>query len=73
MREYCFNIWCHITTVPACISGTLTNVLPHRDVMSQARTLYPTPSQLQYTYIGLTSCCAIHWNVTLERHNAIYK
>ena len=28
-----FNIWDHITTVPACNSGTLTNVLPHRNTM----------------------------------------
>ena len=30
-----FNIWGHITTVPACSSGTLTNVLPHRNAMLQ--------------------------------------
>ena len=27
------NIWGHIATVPACSSGTLTNVLPHRNAM----------------------------------------
>ena len=31
------NIWGHITTVPACSSGTLTNVLPHRNAMPQTQ------------------------------------
>ena len=28
-----YNIWGHIVMVPACSSGTLTNVLPHRNAM----------------------------------------
>ena len=30
-----FNIRGHITMEPACSSGTLTNVLPHRNAMPQ--------------------------------------
>ena len=40
-----FNIWGHIATVPACSSGTLTNVLPHRNAMLQTQDMTPTPSQ----------------------------
>ena len=29
------NIWGHIATVATCSSGTLTNVLPHRNAMPQ--------------------------------------
>ena len=53
------NIWGHITTVPACSSGALINVLPHRNAMPQTRDT--TPHRSQYTDTGPTCCCAIHW------------
>ena len=34
----------HVTTVPACSTGTLTNVLPHRNVMPQTQDTVPHPS-----------------------------
>ena len=37
------NIWGHITTVSACSSGTLTNVLPHRNAMQQTQDMTPHP------------------------------
>ena len=67
-----WNIWGHITAVPACSSGTLTNVLLHRNAMPQTQdmtphpvtvyrhmTWHPTPSQ--FTDTGPTCRCAIHW------------
>ena len=56
---------CHIAIVPACSSGTLTNVLPHINAMMQ------TQDMTQYTDIGPTCHCAIHccgtshWNTKL--------
>ena len=37
------NIWGHITMVPACSSGALTNVLPHRNAMPQTQDTTPHP------------------------------
>ena len=53
-----FNIWVHITTVPSCSSGTLTNVLPHWNAMWPTQEMTPTLSQ--YTDIRLTCRCAFH-------------
>ena len=36
-----FNNWGHVTTVPACSSGTLTNVLPHSNAMPQTKDIAP--------------------------------
>ena len=59
----------HIAMVPACSSGTLTNVLPHRNAMPQTQDMTCHPSQ--YTDTGPTCRCAIHqcgmshWNIQL--------
>ena len=53
------NIWGYIATVPACSSGALINVLPHRNAMSQTQDMTPTLSQ--YTDTGPTCRCATHW------------
>ena len=58
------NIWVHITTVPACRNGTLTNVLPHWYAMPQTQDTTPTSSQ--YTDTWPTCRCAIHWCGTLH-------
>ena len=56
-----WNIWGHITTVPTCSSGTLTNVLPHWNAMPQTQDTTPHPTPSQYTDTGPTCRCAIHW------------
>ena len=38
------NIYGHIATVPTCSRGTLTNVLPHRNVMLQTHVMTPRPT-----------------------------
>ena len=40
---YNINLKGHIATVRACSSGTLTNVLPHRNVMPQTQNMTPHP------------------------------
>ena len=40
------NIWGHITTVPACSSGTLTNMLPHKNAMPQTQDMTQHPVTL---------------------------
>ena len=54
-----WNIWGHITTVLACSSGTLTNVLPHRNAMPQTQDMTPHPVTVYRQ--GPTCHCAIHW------------
>ena len=58
------NIWGHITTVPACSSGTLTNVLPHMKTMLQTQdtTLHPITVHRHWANISL--CYPLMWNVT---------
>ena len=52
-------IWGHTTTVPDCSSGTLTNVLPHRNTMQQTQDMTPHPVTV---YRKRPTCrCAIHW------------
>ena len=53
------NIWGHIATVPACSSGTLTNVLPHRNAMPQTQGMKYHPVTV-YRH-GPTCRCVIHW------------
>ena len=60
------NIWGHITTVPACSSGTLTNVLPHRNAMPQTRDMTPHPVTVYRHGADLSLCYPLMWNVTLE-------
>ena len=61
-----WNIWGHITTVPACSSGTLTNVLPHRNAMPQTQDMTPHPVTVYSHGVDLSLCYQLMWNVTLE-------
>ena len=61
-----WNIWGHITTVPACSSGTLTNVLPHRNAMPQTQDTTPHPVTVYRHGAKLSLCYPSMWNVTLE-------
>ena len=61
-----WNIWGHITTVPACNSGTLTNVLPHRNAMPQTQDITPHPVTVYRHGADLSLCYPLMWNVTLE-------
>ena len=61
-----WNIWGHITTVPACSSGTLTNVLPHRNAMPQTQDTTPHPVTVYRHGADLSLCYPLMWNVTLE-------
>ena len=60
------NIWGHITTVPACSSGTLTNMLPHRNAMPQTQDTTPHPITVYRHGADLSLCYPLMWNVTLE-------
>ena len=55
-----------ITTVPACSSGTLTNVLPHRNAMPQTQDTTPHPVIVYRHGANLSLCYPLMWNVTLE-------
>ena len=61
-----WNTWGHITTVPACSSGTLTNVLPHRNAMPQTQDTTPHPVTVYRHRANLSLCYPSMWNVTLE-------
>ena len=61
-----WNIWGHITTVPACSSGALTNVLPHRNAMPQTQGTTPHPVTVYRHGANLSLCYPSMWNVTLE-------
>ena len=60
------NIRGHITTVPACSSDTLTNVLPHRDVIPQTQDTTPHPVTVYRHGADLSVYYPLTWNVTLE-------
>ena len=60
------NIWGHITTVPACSSGTLTNVLPHRNAMPQTQDMTPHPVTVYRHKADLSMYYPLRWDVTLE-------
>ena len=60
------NISGHIATVPACSSGTLTNVLPHRNAMPQIQAMTPHPVTVYRHRADLSLCYPLMWNVTLE-------
>ena len=60
------NIWGHIVTEPACSSGTLTNVLPHRNAMLQTQDMTPHSLTLYGHGADLSLCYPLMWNVTLE-------
>ena len=59
-------IWGHIATVPACSSGSLTNVLPHRNAMPQTQDTTPHPVTVYRHGANLSLCYPSMWNVTLE-------
>ena len=60
------NIWGLIAAVPACSSGTLTNVLPHRNAMPQTQDMTPHPVTVYRHGADLSLCYPLMWNVTLE-------
>ena len=61
-----FDIWGHITTMPACSSGTLTNVLPHRNAMPQTQDM-ASHTVTEYRHrADLSLCYPLLWNVPLE-------
>ena len=60
------NIWGHITTVPACSSGTLTNVLPHINAMPQTQDMTPNPVTVYRHGADLSLSYPLMWNITLE-------
>ena len=55
----------HIATMPACSSGTLTNVLPHWNAMLQTQDLTPHPLTLDRHRADLL-CYPLMWNIKLE-------
>ena len=61
-----FNIWGHIATVPACSSGSLTIVLPHRNAMPQTQDTTPDAVTVYRHRDDLSLCYPLMWNVTLE-------
>ena len=60
------NIWGHITTVPACGSGTLANVLPHMNAIPQTHGMTPHPVIVYRHRADMSLCYPLMWNVTLE-------
>ena len=52
--------------MPACSSGTLTNVLPHRNAMPQTQDTTPHPVTVYRHGANLSLCYPSMWNVTLE-------
>ena len=60
------NIWGHIATVPVCSSGTLTNVLPHRNPMPQTQDTTLHPVTVYRHRADLCLGYPLMWKVTLE-------
>ena len=60
------NIGGHIMTAPASSSGTLTNVLPHRNVMLQTQDTPPHPVTVYRHGADLSLCYTLMLKVTLE-------
>ena len=60
------NIWGHITKVPACSSGTLTNVLPYMNSMPQSDDMTTHPVTVYRHRTDLSLCYPLMWNITLE-------
>ena len=52
--------------VPACRSGTLTNVLPHWYVMLLIQDMTSHPVTVYRHRANLSLCYPFMWNVTLE-------
>ena len=53
-------------TDPACSSGTLTNVQPHRNAMPQLQDMTPHPVTVYRHRAELSLCYPLMWKVTLE-------
>ena len=47
-------------------SGTLTNVLPHKNAMPQTQDMTPHPVTVYRPRADLSMCYPLMWNVTLE-------
>ena len=60
------NIWGHIATMPAWSSGTLTNVLPHRNAMLRTQDMTTRPITVYRHRADLSLCYPLMWNVTLK-------
>ena len=60
------NIWGHITTVPICSRGNLTNVLPNRNTIPQTQYMTPHPVIVYRHGVDLSLCYPLMWNVTLK-------
>ena len=60
------NICGHIKTVSACSSGTLTNMLPHRNGMPKTQDMTSHPVIVYRHGADLSLCYPLMWNVTLE-------
>ena len=58
------NIGGQIAKVPACSSGALTNVMPHRNAMPQSITIHPVTVYRHGADQSL--CYPLMWSVTLE-------
>ena len=56
------------STVPTCSSGTLTNVLPHRNAMPQTQDMTPHPVTV-YRPVSIHCCGTSHWNNTTTHFN----
>ena len=67
------NIWGHITTVPACSSDTLANVLPHRNVMPHTQDMTHHPVTVYRHGADLSLCYPLMWNVTVTHFNVLGK
>ena len=52
--------------VPTFSSGTLTNVLPHRNALPQTQGITPYPVTVYRHRADLSLCYPMIWNVTLE-------
>ena len=60
------NIWGHITTVPACSSSTLTNVLPHMNAIMQTQDMTPYSVMVYRHRADLSLCYLIFIDVELH-------
>ena len=56
----------HIATVPACNSGTLTNVLPHWNAMPLTQGITPHSVTVYRHRADLSLCYPFLWNIVLE-------
>ena len=60
------NIWGHVATVPACSSGTLTDVLLHMNDMPQTQDMTFHPVTVYKHRADLSLCYQLMSNVILE-------